>query len=231
MGTPMGIAAGLLAGLIGAAAWAAIAFYANLEIGYLAWGIGGLVGFAVASGAGKTGPALGGIAVLITIASICGGKFAVVETEIQSSLAEVRADFEQQISEGLSDEVLVSYLADDLVAQEKVAGNTIDWPEGVDPSEASEQADYPQAIWRNAQSNWDSMDDAAHSEFETQVVNNTRENYDAYIAELIQEARSEGFLATFSMFDLLFFGLGVVTAWGIAGSAEDDGVPTAEPIQ
>lgn len=231
MGTPMGIAAGLLAGLIGAAAWAAIAFYANLEIGYLAWGIGGLVGFAVASGAGKTGPVLGGIAVLITIASICGGKFAVVETEIQSSLTEVYADFEQQLAEGFTDEVLVSFLADGIVTQEESAGKSIDWPKGVDLSEASTPADYPQAIWQNAQKKWDAMDDEGHTEFHAQIESNTRENFEAYIAGVTEEARSEGFFATFSLFDLLFFGLGVVTAWGIAGSAEEDGVPTAEPIQ
>ena len=230
MGTPMGIAAGLLAGLVGAAAWAAIAYYANLEIGYLAWGIGGLVGFATASGAGKSGPVLGGIAVLITIASICGGKYATVETGIQSSLTEIQADFEKQLAEGFTDEILVSCLADGLVTQETANGNSVDWPEGVDPSEASEPADYPRVILRDAQAKWDGMDADAHAEYHTEIENSTRKNFEAYLIGATQEARSEGFFATFSMFDLLFFGLGVATAWGIAGSAEDDDVPTTEPI-
>lgn len=35
-----------VAALVGAAAWGLVAFYAHREIGWLAWGIGALVGFA-----------------------------------------------------------------------------------------------------------------------------------------------------------------------------------------
>lgn len=39
----------ILAGIIGAVAWGLISFYSEREIGYVAWGIGALVGFAVAN--------------------------------------------------------------------------------------------------------------------------------------------------------------------------------------
>lgn len=74
---PAVVIAGGVAGLIGAAVWAAVAYYANLEIGWIAWAVGGLVGFAVAA-AGGSGGAGGLIATLITIVAICGGKVAAV---------------------------------------------------------------------------------------------------------------------------------------------------------
>lgn len=41
-----------IAALLGAVAWGLIAFYAHYEVGYLAWGIGALVGFAAIKGGG-----------------------------------------------------------------------------------------------------------------------------------------------------------------------------------
>ncbi|MEZ6096102.1 MAG: hypothetical protein R3C03_18070 [Pirellulaceae bacterium] len=65
------IFAGLAAGLMGAAIWAAIAYFANVEIGYVAVGIGFLVGFVIAqTGPNGTGPAIG--AVLITVLAFGG---------------------------------------------------------------------------------------------------------------------------------------------------------------
>ncbi len=40
--------AGAIAALIGGAVWAALVAFANLEVGYVAWGIGLLVGVAMA---------------------------------------------------------------------------------------------------------------------------------------------------------------------------------------
>ena len=50
VGIPLALAS--LAALLGAAAWGLLAIYADLQHGFLAWGIGGLVGFAVVKGGG-----------------------------------------------------------------------------------------------------------------------------------------------------------------------------------
>lgn len=42
---------GAVGALIGAAIWATVRIYANAEVGYIAWGIGGLAGFGVVLGA------------------------------------------------------------------------------------------------------------------------------------------------------------------------------------
>lgn len=60
--------------------------------------------------------------------------------------------------------------------------------------------------------------DAFREKTETEL----RENMDAFAGVLANQARQEGFLATFSMFDLLFFGLAIMTAWQIASGGGSD---------
>lgn len=222
MGVPMGIAAGGLAGLVGAALWAAIAYYANMEIGYLAWGIGAAVGFATAAGASARGPILGVIAVVITIVSICGGKLAIVEVGLQEFLAQQRESFESNIAE-MTEETQVSYLADDVVAARAEAGNPVEWPDDVDPSQASTEAEYPVDVWSEAEKQWAGMDESARASHLEAVQSMSRRNFATFSSEVSGEYRLEGFKQTFGMMDLLFFGLAIFTAWGIAGNGDEGG--------
>ena len=64
---------GGLAALVGAAVWGALRLYAGLESGWLAWGIGGLVGFAVVRGGGY-GSLLAGCAGVLALLAIVSGK-------------------------------------------------------------------------------------------------------------------------------------------------------------
>lgn len=76
---PMSIVAGVVAGLVGAAVWGAVAYFLDMELGLLAWGIGGLVGFAVGATAQEdAGPSTGILAVVLSVLSIMGGKYAMV---------------------------------------------------------------------------------------------------------------------------------------------------------
>jgi hypothetical protein len=70
---PIALAAGAAAALAGAVLWAAIAYFTGYEIGYIAWAVGGLVGFAVAKTGGR-GPACAVAAAVITVLGIFGGK-------------------------------------------------------------------------------------------------------------------------------------------------------------
>lgn len=147
MNLPMGAIAGTAAGILGAAAWAAVAYFLNLEIGWLAWGIGAAVGIATAAGAAagsgeaEGGAALGLAAVLITILSLCGGKYAIVEIQLQEALA----GFNTEMNEPMSDEVLVSYLADEIGEQTHGENwyEAYKWPENDDGTEPASEAQYP----------------------------------------------------------------------------------------
>lgn len=59
--TPLAVVAGLLAALVGAAAWAAITVATNFQIGFMAIGVGLLCGFAVAKFGKGAGPVFGAI--------------------------------------------------------------------------------------------------------------------------------------------------------------------------
>ena len=238
MNLPLGTAFGLAAGLAGAALWAAIAWYANLEIGWLAWGIGAAVGLACAAGArvgtepedGRpaTGPILGFIAVAITLLSICGGKYALVEAQVQQMLTEFRASTDEQLAAGFPDEMLVSYLADEAAASEHGDDwrERYDWPEGIDPTTAATESEYPAELWSPAQERWDAMSGDDRAAFKAQTESDYRDRATAFANDYAQQVRQEGFLATFGVMDLVFFGLAIVTAWGIAAASPDGETPT-----
>jgi hypothetical protein len=62
-----------IAALLGAAAWGLVSFYGNLEIGWLAWGIGAFVGFAAVKGGGH-GTLVAFSASVLALLSIGTGK-------------------------------------------------------------------------------------------------------------------------------------------------------------
>ena len=64
---------GAAAALLGAAVWGLLIIYAHVELGWLAWGIGALVGFAVIKGGGH-GKALAVCAAILTLLAIGSGK-------------------------------------------------------------------------------------------------------------------------------------------------------------
>ncbi len=80
------------AGLVGAGIWYAIAAFTGYEVGYIAWGIGFIVGFGAAMG-GKVGtPANGLLAAVLSAASILLGKFLATRAAIADYLVEEGID-------------------------------------------------------------------------------------------------------------------------------------------
>ncbi|HSG72044.1 MAG TPA: hypothetical protein VLA12_16620 [Planctomycetaceae bacterium] len=69
------IVGGSIAGVLGALAWGGIIYATEREIGWIAWGVGAVVGFGVAVTAqGNAGELSGIIAVVISLLSIFAGK-------------------------------------------------------------------------------------------------------------------------------------------------------------
>lgn len=215
---PIQIVAGVVAGAVGAAIWAAISYYGNVEIGYVAWGIGILVGVAVAA-TGKNTALAGVAAVLITIVSLLAGKYAAIELAMQNDFGSVE-DAIAELKTDTSDQDFIVHLADQIVFLREDQGQEINWPEGMSFEDAYEQADYPADIWNEADGKWQSSSpderESIRQEYYTLTEANMRANWDAFG----NQVREQGFMASFSPFDLLFFGLAVFTAWGIASREE-----------
>ena len=71
---PTNILGALAGGVAGALVWAAVSYFLKVEVGYIAWGIGLLVGFA-SSVLGGRGTNNGILCAVIAIGSIVAGKF------------------------------------------------------------------------------------------------------------------------------------------------------------
>ena len=88
---PLSIVAALAAGAVGALAWALIAWQAHFEIGYLAWGIGLLVGIA-SHKLGGSGTANGILCAIIVLLSIFAGKVVAIKFGLPKKLSKLHAN-------------------------------------------------------------------------------------------------------------------------------------------
>lgn len=147
---------GVGAGLLGSLAWALIAYFANYEIGWIAWIIGALAGVGVRASAKRQGGSAAAVAASLA-AAICilvGKIGAVAPLAIGGAGYDVAADRE----------TLISCFADDIAFERTRAGATIDWPGGQRPEEPETQSEYPADIWREAEARWDALSDAERVE-------------------------------------------------------------------
>lgn len=211
-----GIIGAVIGGLIGAAVWAGISFAAGLEIGWIAWGVGGLVGLGSAFGSKGGSPFLGVVAAAITILAIMGGKYAAIQFSIVKEIGSQSDAVQQAVTALDSNELLVSYLADDVVIERQANGEDVEWPAGVNPQDASTKSDYAPEVWDEAESRWSELNDSDRESFRAVLAEQTRLRVEEYYAEVSKQA----FMSSFGPMDLLFFGLAIVTAFKIAASGE-----------
>lgn len=209
-----GLAAGVAAGVGGAVVWALIAYFTGYEIGWLAWGIGAAVGAAVAWGS-RNSPAMGVAAVVISVLAILAGKYITVEIILAKEKQTANQGVAQQI---LNDEYVISWLADEIISVYQEQGIAVNWPEGVNPEEVSSRADYPADVWQAAAAKWNSMSAEEKEAFRQ----NVRQQAEANIAMYASGLRKEGFLGSFGVIDIIFFGLAIVTAYKIASRTETE---------
>ena len=139
------IVSGVIAGLVGAAFWAAIAYNFHLEIGWIAVIIGTVVGLACCAAAkGDEGAESALIAVLITLLALVGGKYATVHAVVNR----------------YSDEDLaVAAVADHVVWEFRRDGQSVRFPKGVNPEKAIEESEYPADVWVEATRRWSDLSD------------------------------------------------------------------------
>lgn len=207
-----GIIGGALAGLVGAVIWAGVAYFTGYEIGWIAWGVGGMVGLGCFWASKGNSNQLGTIAVVITLLSILAGKYAAVEFGIRSEIGSKEEILQNALAGLQEDEVVVSYLADEVIAVRQAKGDDIRWPTGVNPEEASQQSDYPPAIWSEALSAWEGKSPTEREAYRDQLAQRTRINVQAFFSDI----SVSGFFGSFAPMDLIFFGLAVSTAFRIA---------------
>lgn len=200
-----GIIGGTIAAIIGAVAWAAIAHYGKVEIGYLAWGIGLLVGLGVSAGSRSGGIGAAAIAVVLTVLSLVGGKYAAVSLAVGELDASLPA-FE------MDDEAVKMRIASTSLMESGQDISKMKFRNGTDYETAESLDDFPEKIAEKARSEFDQMT--------PDEVNETKEKaeaeYHQIVAAFESEIMQQGFLDSFSGFDIIFFLLGIFTAGKVA---------------
>lgn len=216
---------GVVAGAAGAAIWAVIAYFANMEIGWIAWGIGLAVGVGVAVGnRGEGSVPAGVLAALLAAASVVVGKYATVQLMLPNE-----AEIVSSSVAALDDpELLLSYVADDVVREFAADGRPVRWPAGGDSLQPTKAADYPADVWAQAQVRWGGMTPDARAGYRADL----EASIAASVAEFRDAVAQAGFLSAFGLLDIVFFGLAILTAFKIAragslGSGENEAEPAA----
>ncbi len=78
--------AGILFGIPAAIVWVLIVYFTGYEIGWVAWGVGALIGFAVSKSAHEPDASLGPTAATLAVASLILAKVLIVEVAAPSAL-------------------------------------------------------------------------------------------------------------------------------------------------
>lgn len=224
MNYPKAVIAGCCGGLIGAGIWAAVAHFLMIESGWIALIVGAIVGACVQAAAGReANPVYGCMAALIAFCSIIGGKYLVVAVEmneLQSIAAGSMATIEEDIQ---NDEYVMSWLADEVVEARMDTGQTIYWPEHMDPFFDVPEAedDYPADIWAEAESSWAMMSFQDRADYRQYVRESMIENIGVFQSEM-GDMQTMFFISTFGILDIVFFGLAVVGAFRLASTPPDE---------
>jgi len=195
------IVAACVGGLVGAIIWGAIAHFTGYEIGYIAWGIGALIGF-LSAAAGGEGSTNGAICAVVAVLSLVAGKGLAVKFVLDK---ELKAALHPMYVEMQSD------------AQQFKA--------------VSSKDDYPQFMFDHDYTVEESAADvgsAELAEFETETVPileglNDGWSYKQFEKHLTAGTNMimEGLKESFGIIDVIFFLLGIATAYKIgAGSQE-----------
>ncbi len=211
----MAIIAGVIAGGIGAAVWCAIAYYANFEIGWVAWAVGAFVGLAVCvASRGEADDASGAVAAIIAVCAVCGGKFGAVHLYVDKHLTNSLA------SVHVTDEQAQLKIADTLVYEYSGASKPLKWPAGMDAQQAKKPVDFPKDLWADVLKRWK----AKGSEGQASFRQSMEDEQTADLRVLHAQAEKAAFWGSFGIFDALWFFLAIGSAYkiGSASGGSDD---------
>lgn len=196
---------------LGFAAWVAIAYFANYEIGWIAWGIGLLAGMGYAAGQG-VGGAVGGVtAAVVSVLAIISAKAVVVQLQVNDGFG--LTEYVQMLEE--DEPLTISYLADGVVEQYMEEGKPLSWPPNADLEYPESAEDYPSDVWAEASGQWSGMSQDEQAAFRA----TTAENIVADMEAVQGEVAMSWFKESFGMMDILFFGFAIVTAFKVGSGS------------
>jgi hypothetical protein len=222
----LGIGLGVAGAVAGAVAWGALGYYGNLEIGILAWGIGGAIGFLMVAG-GARGIIGVAVAAALTLAAIGGGKVWYVNKAMGDIQSQIMAESDSYFDQAAYDEAMldardfqpyvdgthasVQGVAD---PRERVRRFMLDHS-FVEPGEAITDSDVDDFVELNQES---FADLATRQPDQATWAAENREMFQSFnIADSM--SMWEKLKSTLGLLDILFVFLGVATASSMVGKA------------
>ena len=155
IGFPKWLAAGLVAASVGGAVWVGLSYFLNVEVGFLAWGIGFLAGVGVRWAAGESDGFLpGAAAVIAAIAVVAFSKYMAVSLAVNAMLGGFVADEPPDYARD-RDAALVKY-ADTLIEARNpdAIDPDLQWPPGQSYETAYLPEHYPPRLMELAGEKW-----------------------------------------------------------------------------
>ena len=203
---------GLVGGLIGATIWILLGYFANAEVGIVAWGIGFLVGGGVRYGGHLTdkdeGASEGVASAGLAIATILAAKYIVFYLLVIGPAGKIESLIDiEGASE--SEEIFVRRIVDDVIADKTKKGIQLKWPMGMTSETAEQPEDYPPGVWQQAEQKWKDLAEDKKSEMKAEA----KREFEMLKAEIRNQLPS--FWETFSLYDGLWIFLAVITAFKI----------------
>lgn len=211
----------LLGGLLGAAVWVAIGFYTGYEVGLIAWGIGAAAGLGAVLfvGQSEAETSTGVVAAVIAVLTILGAKYAV-------AYAVVERDITQFLPGGgtytVTDEDVIATIADKLIEDHVATGKEVEWPEFDEEVGPMYPDEYPKQFVEAADKQWKGMSAEEQRAKHAEVQRLTDESLAEYIRTVKPIARMEAFKGSFGLFDLLWIGLAIASAFKLGSGLGND---------
>lgn len=212
------LAGGFVGALIGGAVWVAVGYFANYEVGWIAWGIGFVVGLGVRVGAGEDdGPFPGIVAMLIAVLAIVGSKYLVTTMVINREFGGAKVSVEADA------ETMTARIADEIVEEYEAKGKKIKWPKAAEDDDAPLPTTYPSDIWKEATKRWNAIPPEEQQVKMDQEEAQINELLNGFLQEQKQELKKTAFRESFSGYDILWFLLAAATAFKLgSGLTSDD---------
>lgn len=193
---------GSVAAIVGGIAWAVIVGLTHYELGYAAWGIGLLVGVAMVKATPTRGQSVAVLAALLAALGLMVGKVLIVEVTTRPSLAkEIQAD-----EEWMAQAALYELQANgSLPAEIKTRLDALAFDDTI-----------PDALWADML--------AVGSAHAAEAGPEKREAIATTYADMLVSSAGFGdlFQSQMTLWDLLWFGLAVTTAWQLLARGRDE---------
>ncbi len=208
--TPLALAAGLAAALVAGGIWAALVFVTNMEIGFVAWGVGLLVGLAMSRVTAERSQQLAYIAAALAILGLAAGKVFIVA----GSSGMVARELEE------NEEMLRGAVAWQMYEERTLEAQTL------------EQVDAVQAAG-------DTLSDALWGEMLAQAggrIAQMSPDEKHEVALVVADGALQGVgmlggvLAQLSLYDLLWLFLAVGTAYRMLAPGKEQPAPPAPAV-